>query len=170
MITEVWEEPKRGKTEATWITADEYSGEEPLVQAYGMCVAGDLVCVLRSPETGNTILPGGTIEQGEEAEETLRREVHEEANLELGRTSLLGVQRVEFENHHDGYNARTVYQARFAAEIERADFITEDPAEGFLFERCFIPIDEVADVLGWGPICKELERLTKAKGFGSFED
>jgi 8-oxo-dGTP pyrophosphatase MutT (NUDIX family) len=149
------------RARATWIPADDYDGEEPLVQAYALCVIGDLVCVIRSPETGTKMLPGGTIEAGEDPMETLHREVDEEANLELSAVELLGVQRVEHSDTHPDYREDVIYQARYVAEIERADFLTEDPSEGFVFQRCFVPLDDFADVIGWGDIAQELVRLAK---------
>lgn len=162
MVQDSWVEHGLEAT-ATWIPADKYSGEEPLVQAYGLCIVKDLVCVIRSPETGTCMLPGGTVEPGEEALDTLRREVEEEANLSIESPELLGVQRVEYSDRHPDYAEDVIYQARYAAEVERADFVTEDPSEGFTFERSFTPLGELRDLLGWGEIVDELVRLTKNK-------
>jgi 8-oxo-dGTP pyrophosphatase MutT (NUDIX family) len=162
MIQDTWVDHGLQAT-ATWIPADEYDGEEPLVQAYALCVVGDLVCVIRSPETGTKLLPGGTIEKGEGPVETLHREVGEEANLELSDVDLLGVQRVEYSDTHPDYGEDVIYQARYVAEVDRADFLTEDPSEGFVFERCFVPLEDFADVIGWGDVAEELVRLAKEK-------
>jgi 8-oxo-dGTP pyrophosphatase MutT (NUDIX family) len=162
MIQDTWVDHGLQAT-ATWIPADEYDGEEPLVQAYALCVVEDLVCVIRSPETGTKLLPGGTIEKGEGPVETLHREVGEEANLELSDVDLLGVQRVEYSDTHPDYGEDVIYQARYVAEVDRADFLTEDPSEGFVFERCFVPLEDFADVIGWGDVAEELVRLAKEK-------
>jgi 8-oxo-dGTP pyrophosphatase MutT (NUDIX family) len=160
MIRDSWVDHGLQAT-ATWIPADEYDREEPLVQAYALCIVGGLVCVIRSPETGTKMLPGGTIEKGEDPSETLHREVYEEANLDVSAVDLLGVQRVEHSDTHPDYGEDVIYQARYVAQVDRADFLTEDPSEGFVFERSFVPLDDFADVIGWGDIAQELVRLAK---------
>ena len=162
MAKDKWEEYGLTAT-ATWIPATEYDGERPLVQAYGVCLAGGVACVLRSPQTGHTMMPGGTVEQGEDIVETLHREVAEEADLTVDEPELLGVQRIEYSDVHPDYETETVYQARLVAHVERAGFITEDPSEGFKFERCFVPVSELNEALDWGAIGDELVRLAKQR-------
>lgn len=167
MIQESWEEHGLIAM-ATLIPPDEYSGEEPLVQAYGFCMAGDLVCVLQSPDTGDIMLPGGTVEDSESPEETLRREVMAEADLDVAVPELLGVQRVDYNATHPNYEAKRIYQARFAASVRDAGFLGDDPSEGFSFNRCFVPADEVAELLGWGNIADDLaQRAQEYKGSGA---
>lgn len=59
----------------------------------GICVTLEGGIVLVSPDTTTWYLPGGRPEGAESWEETLRREVHEEACATVGRARLLGYAR-----------------------------------------------------------------------------
>ena len=163
MITDSWEHPDFGTTTFTWRPDLEPGDVDLVTQAYGVCLAGDLVCLIKAPEVSRPHLPGGTVEDDESLEETLRREVWEEANLRIRDTSFLGLQEVHHEEApHERFGRKQYHQSRFVCRVERADRVTVDPDKGYKFDRFFVPLDEMNDYLNWGDIGDELVRLADA--------
>lgn len=162
MITDSWEHPDFGATRFTWRPDLDVDDVDLVTQAYGVCLAGDVVCLIKAPDNGRPHLPGGTVEDGESLEETLRREVWEEANLRVTDLSLLGLQEVHHEREpHERFGRQRYHQSRFVCRIERAETVTVDPDKGYMFDRFFVQLEEMNDYLEWGAIGDELVRLAK---------
>lgn len=93
----------------------------------------------RRTDTGLWGLPGGAMEPGETLEETARREVREEAGIEMGRLTLFGVfsgERLHYKypNGDEVYDVNVVYVA-----TARRGVLRTDPAEGL--ELRYFPLD-----------------------------
>ena len=71
-----------------------YVGHRPVIMAGATVLVvdgGSRLLMIRRSESGAWGVPGGAIEPGESAEETARRELLEETNLEAGEMELFGV-------------------------------------------------------------------------------
>lgn len=118
----------------------------PVMQASGFCFDGHGRLLLIEHK-GVFSLPGGKPESSESWEQTLRREVVEEANVLLGDVRLLGYQRVE----HD----RSVLQGAPYAQIRTVASVTRilpslpDPASGVTYSRHFCSPESVPGLLRW---------------------
>lgn len=94
-------------------------------------------------------LPGGTVEEGENLVQTLRREVKEEADVVVKNIKLLGIQKVEDpQNKNPGHKLH--YQARFTATISELLSQTPDPAKGRIHHRKFVSPKEISNYIKWG--------------------
>lgn len=88
---------------------------------------GDEILLANKHGEINTFLPGGHIEDGEYAEEALRRELLEELGVESRITGFIGVLEHKFTDRH-GHTYEEINLV-FEAEIERD---SADSAEGHL--------------------------------------
>lgn len=94
----------------------------PLVnttQALGICFTSDARIVLVTWNDSDWTLPGGTIEPGETLEQTLTREVWEEACARVQACAYIGCQRVD----HLDDDRPVYYQTRFWAWVELEPFM-----------------------------------------------
>src|SRR3989344_7066767 len=83
---------------STWITDNSYEKHRPFTQVYGVCFTpDDKVLVVKDLE--DWIIPGGTPEQGELPEQTLRREIDEEAAVITGIAKMIGCVHNSFPNN-----------------------------------------------------------------------
>ncbi len=72
----------------------EYVGHTPLILVGATLLVldeQDRLLLIRRTDTGDWGVPGGTMEPGETIEETARRELREETNLEAGELGLFGL-------------------------------------------------------------------------------
>lgn len=119
-------------------------------QAYGFCFTeeGKLLIV----KDKYWILPGGAREEGEIPEETLRREVMEEANVILDTCAFIGVQKVNDPNNPQPrqYETTPHFQIRYAAIIKEILPQQVDPASGNMYERMFIDPKAFSNYISWG--------------------
>ncbi|MGH9198939.1 MAG: NUDIX hydrolase, partial [Acidimicrobiia bacterium] len=119
---------------------------------YGICFTKHTEIVLISTAGVEWNLPGGTIEEGENAQQALVREVLEEACARVTEHEYLGCQKIE--DLADPQGPRTIYQTRFWSRVEIDEF---RPSFERKFRRLVSP-EEFLSTLGWGtsPIAKVL--------------
>jgi len=145
----LWQDPHAGKVLFTLVDHLEYKKLSPVKQSYGFCFndAGELLIGrVKSAHKGKWILPGGTIEPGEDVVKALHRELDEEVSITIFKPTLIGIQQADFlEKDED-----TLYQLRFAARIKKINELTPDPDIGEVWERKFIKPEEFGKYISWG--------------------
>ena len=101
----------------TWQAGATVPENTSFIQASGVCFTSEGELVLVEDETGERMLPGGHPEMGESLEQTLIREVWEEACATVEKAIYFGSQQVD----EEGYETR--YQARFWTRVKLEPFI-----------------------------------------------
>ena len=130
--------------ELTWHDSIDFSRIKPITQVCGICFnnKGEILII---NTTGKWHIPGGKPEKGESFEETLKREMDEEADVKLKDIEPLGYQKIENID-----TKKTIYQLRFVAIISKIKPQTIDPAEGKIPERKFINPSAFLKYCPWG--------------------
>lgn len=147
MVEQIWDHPTLGRIRFTWF--DEYTGQQPLTQSYGVCVTGNMVAIgSQKGSAKQWNLCGGTPEDDETPQETLIREADEELSLDIDVKQCLGVQKVEFLDCDE----KTRYQIRYLCHIKNIKPLTPDPDNGILWKRKFVPLKQLNRYLEWGEI------------------
>ena len=100
----------------TWIKTDSLDNYSPITQVYGVCFDNEgNILIARSSESAQWQIPGGTPEENETIEQTLKRELLEEVDIEVKDIKVLGVQKVEVPNEPD----KTHHQVRCICTIKK---------------------------------------------------
>jgi ADP-ribose pyrophosphatase YjhB (NUDIX family) len=144
-------EPYVGEAEVIFEYEDcdsfDYLPYELCRQTYAVCYLENLknIVIVHSGKKDTWGLIGGTIEKSESFEETLRREIHEEGNLELLEWKPVGVQKVI--NIKDG---SFIYQLRFVAKARQYGPFEKDV--GSVDKIAIIDPKEYKKYFDWGKI------------------
>ncbi len=143
---------------STWIAADNYEKYRKYTQVSGMCFTkeGKILIIRRTPEWH---LPGGKPENKETPEQTLKREVEEEASVIISECKMIGCFKIDFPNNPNPKEGEQFYQLRYVAIIEKINETKLDPATGLLYERKFVTPEEFNKHIQWGEVSKELCRV-----------
>lgn len=105
----------------------------------------------------NWMIPGGTVERHENPIIALRRELEEEADIEIKNYKLIGFLEVHLNNNITGYKSNHA-EMIFIAKIDKILPQTEDPAKGYILQRDFFhPHDMAFRFMRWGKISQYLE-------------
>jgi len=129
----------------TWRDANFAPPTGPENQASGICFTEDGMVVLVTTDGQTWMLPGGHTEPGESAEDTLVREVNEEACATVTDLNYLGSQEVR--DLADSIGSTVHYQALFWARVRLSEF---EPRYETKARKLVSPLG-VNDVLRWRP-------------------
>ncbi len=146
-------------TQGTYIfeytDADSFDQLDPALckQCYGICFCdGKLLIALgyfgKAEDTWGFV--GGRVDPGETLEQTLRREVQEESNMEIISFLPLGYQKVI---KSDGSFS---YQLRYACKVKPFGPFVSDPANGVIKEIKLIDPAQHKEYIHWGKIGERL--------------
>jgi len=132
-----------------------------VTQVTGICFTnnGDVMIISNKP--GKWGLPGGKPENSETFKETLRREVKEEACIELGKVLPIAFLEIHFPQNPNKEEGELFYQARYATLIKNINKMTIDPATKTLFKRKFIKLKDFTQYIRW-PEAQDLIELASA--------
>ena len=123
-----------------------------VTQVYGVCFCEGQLLIGFGGHKHDWGLVGGTIEKGETYEQTLKREIREESNMEVLSYKPIGYQKST--NTSDG---TYVYQLRYACTVKPFGPFVSDP-DGGITEIKLIDPKEYTKYFNWGKIG---ERLTE---------
>jgi len=118
-----------------WHKSSNFLSLEPITQVYGVCFDGKGNILIISSDNKCWNIPGGTPENNETPEQTLKRELKEEADVVIGENSMIG--------YYEVVSGKSViYQLRFAALIKKKNKLTIDPALKVVNKIKFVPPNE----------------------------
>ncbi len=142
-----------GMAKLTWITCFNerlMNKYRPINQVYGVCFnkSGEIL-VIDEKGDGRWKIPGGAPEDGETPEQTLARELMEEADVVLKKLLPVGAQLVEDPNNPDP-GKRKYYQLRYAGIVSELREQTPDPDGGRIYPRKFVAQEDINRIVGWG--------------------
>jgi 8-oxo-dGTP pyrophosphatase MutT (NUDIX family) len=115
-------------------------------QVYGVCFCNNLLVIGYGGNKKDWGLIGGTIEEGETFEQTLRREIQEESNMKVLSFKPIGYQKVI--NLKD---QSFIYQLRYTCIVEPFGPFVSDPA-GSITEIKLVSPNEYKNYFNWGKI------------------
>ncbi|BDQ05006.1 MAG: hypothetical protein KatS3mg084_0524 [Candidatus Dojkabacteria bacterium] len=121
----------------------------------------NLVCMVSHDGIVYWMVPGGTVEDGENPILALKRELQEEADIEIKNYKLIGFLEIEFINHITRF-VRKHTEMWFVAKIAKILPQTKDPATGYILARDFFDVEEMAyKFQRWGKISKYMIELVR---------
>jgi ADP-ribose pyrophosphatase YjhB (NUDIX family) len=126
-----------------WLLAPFRPPRKSVTQVSGVCFTGSGKVVLAAGQLGTWALPGGHVERGESLEQTLAREVKEEACAVVKRAAYLGAQKVSDPDNPTG--SCEYYQARFWARVELQRFEPRHERT----QRTLVAPSQFVSALGW---------------------
>lgn len=128
-------------------------------QTYGVCFCGDQIVIGFGGQKANWGLIGGTIEKGETFEQTLKREIQEESNMEV----LLAIP-VGYQKSTHIKEGGSVYQLRYACKVRPYGPFIKDPAESITEIKLINP-EDYKQYFDWGKIGDRIiKRAIELKG------
>jgi ADP-ribose pyrophosphatase YjhB (NUDIX family) len=128
--------------------ADSFDHLDPVLckQTYAVCLCDDKMVIGYGGQKKAWGLIGGTIEEGETFEETLKREIQEESNMEVLASMPVGYQKVT-----DTRDGKVIYQLRYVCTARPYGPFVSDPAGG-ITEIKLIDPKEYMNYFDWGQI------------------
>jgi ADP-ribose pyrophosphatase YjhB (NUDIX family) len=111
----------------TYFDADSFDHLDPtqIKQVYGVCFVHDEIVIGYSESKDEWSLIGGSVEPGETLEQTLRREIKEESNMEILSFKPIGYQTIT--NPQDG---TSIHQLRYMSIVRSYGPFTGDSGVG----------------------------------------
>lgn len=116
---------------------------------------GKVPVVISRNHEGKYNLPGGRTEQKETVEETMRREVEEELNMEVIAWKPLGYQKCTRAGSDD-----IAYQFRAYAKLRKIGDFTNDPG-GSVIGHELVNLDELNNYINYGNVGERLISITR---------
>ncbi len=127
-------------------------------QVYGICLCDEKMVIGYRGKKRTWGLIGGTIEKGETFEQTLKREIKEESNMEVLKFLPVGYQKVT-----DTRDNSFIYQLRYVCVVRPYGPFISDPA-GSIVEIKLIDPKEYKQYFDWGEIGEKIiNRALKLK-------
>lgn len=141
------------KVTMTWMRDDKIEKLSPVTQIYAVVFSkrGEIL-VAREAEDGKWQIPGGKSEGNENFRETVTRELLEEVDVQAGEIYLLGAQKTEMPGNPNKEEGDIFYQLRCVVELGDLLPQTPDPDRGNVWQRKFVPAEEVAAYIKWGEV------------------
>lgn len=124
-------------------------------QTYGVCFYDEKIVIVFNGIKKTWGLVGGTIEKGESLEETLKREIQEESNMEVINFLPVGYQKV-IDTRDNSY----AYQLRYVCTAKPYGEFVSDPA-GKITEIKFIDSKDYKQYFDWGEIGERIVQRAK---------
>lgn len=121
-------------------------------QVYAVCLYNSEIVIGFDGKKANWGLIGGTIEEGEIFEQTLRREIQEESNMEILNFLSIGYQKV-LNTKDNSY----FYQLRYICKTKPYGQFVSDPA-GSVTEIKLIDPKDYKKYFDWGKIGERIIR------------
>jgi hypothetical protein len=115
-------------------------------QVYGVCFCEDKMVIGYGGQKKNWGLIGGTIEKDETFEQTLKREIQEESNMEVLKFKPIGYQKCI-----DTRDNSFIYQLRYVCTVRPYGPFISDPAGG-ITEIKLIDVKDYKKYFDWGKI------------------
>jgi 8-oxo-dGTP pyrophosphatase MutT (NUDIX family) len=115
-------------------------------QTYAVCFCDEKIVIVYQGDKKTWGLVGGSIEKGETLEQTLKREVMEESNMEVLNFLPVGYQKVI-----DTRDNSFIYQLRYVCIAKPIGSFIADPA-GAITEVKLIDIKDYKSYFDWGEI------------------
>jgi len=115
-------------------------------QSYAVCFCDDKIVIVHNSKKDQWELIGGTVDPGEHPDETLCREIVEEANMKVLEHRLLGVQKVT-----DTRDGSHFYQLRYVCKAEPIGVFESDP-DGTVDKIALIDPKDYKEYFYWGKI------------------
>ncbi|MDP3763133.1 MAG: NUDIX domain-containing protein [bacterium] len=140
--------------------ADSFDGLDHSLcrQVYAVCLCGDKMVIGYGGAKKNWGLIGGSMEAGETFEQTLKREIQEESNMEVLNCASVGYQKVI-----DTRDNSFTYQLRYVCTAKPYGPFISDPA-GAVTEVKLIDPKDYKKYFDWGDIGERIiERAIKLR-------
>lgn len=129
----------------------------PVTQVYGIVFNENKeILIVRANDNDKWQIPGGTPEGNETWEETLNRELIEEADVTIKNAAFLGAQKVE--DDINGVPTLVSYQLRYFGILDQLLDQTIDPdvTKNLIWQRKFVPASEINEYVKWGDLGKAM--------------
>lgn len=131
--------------------SEEFPEMDKIRQVYVLVISKDKQKVLLVyNKEGLWLLPGGTVEKGENVENTLVREVKEETNRDVQVDSIQPFFYQEaFTKGENGQWNSDGYQVRLLVFVDKDNEFESDPDEGDTIKAEWVPVKDISKYLDW---------------------